>query len=170
MSTQFTGTFTRLVGSGCSVRKRYRDWLGCALRDFTLGQGSATGTSYFKLKLHVSSLHATASTAGSLQAESQTQHCKHWRRASLHGRLLALALVQEPGSHKHKLLTRTELAVCRSLQRSRQAVGAVLALTTDQTRANYWVHGYVPAACMTAGKASNMHGTQSGGHALRRDS
>ena len=114
------------LGSGCSVSKRYRDWLGCALRDSTLGQGSATGTSYFKLKLHVSSLHATASTAGSLQAESQTQHCKHWRRASLHGRLLALALVQEPGSHKHKLFTRTELAVCRSLQRSKQAVGAVL--------------------------------------------
>ena len=105
-----------------------------------------------------------------LSHKHNTANTGDWRRASLHGRLLALALVQEPGSHKHKLLTRTELAVCRSLQRSRQAVGAVLALTTDQTRANYWVHGYVPAACMTAGKASNMHGTQSGGHALRRDS
>ena len=72
-----------------------------------------------------------------LSHKHNTANTGDWRRASLHGRLLALALVQEPGSHKHKLLTRTELAVCRSLQRSKQAVGAVLALTTDQARANY---------------------------------
>ena len=56
---------------------------------------------------------------------------RHWRRASLQGRLLAQALVQEPGSHKHKLLTTMQswLFAC-SLLRSGLAVGAGLALTT----------------------------------------